>query len=69
MWELIDKVMSGERLVALLGLPGIGKSSIVRNALHFITERKFFTGGVILVQLKNVQDIYTFNKRLQRLIY
>ena len=64
MWELIENVMSGERLIALLGLPGIGKSSIARNALHFMVERKFFTGGVILVQLKNVKDIYTFTKQI-----
>ena len=49
MWELIKLVMSGNRLVILLGLDGVGKSSLARNALHYMSERKFFTGGVVLV--------------------
>ena len=55
--------------MTLLGLTGIGKSSIARNALHFMAERKFFTGGVILMQLKNVKDIYALNKQIYRLCY
>ena len=62
--ELIENVMNGERLVILLGLHGFGKSSIARNALHYMTERKFFTGGVLLVQLKNVQNVFTLMKQI-----
>ena len=62
--ELIESVMSGERLVILLGLHGLGKSSIARNALHYMCERKFFTGGVLLVQLKNVRDVFSLMKQI-----
>ena len=66
--ELIESVMSGERLVVLLGLHGFGKSSIARNALHYMSERKFFTGGVLLLQLKNVRDVFSLMKQIQRFI-
>ena len=56
------------RLVASLGLHGIGKSSLVRNALHFIYERKYFTGGVVLIQTKNVRDVFSLMKLIQRFI-
>ena len=46
-WDLVQKVMRGEKLVAIIGPHGIGKSSIVKAALHYIAERKFFTGSMI----------------------
>ena len=46
----------------LLGMHGIGKSSIARNALNYICERKFIHGGVMWIQLKGVRDIYTLTK-------
>ena len=58
MMELIESIMGGERLLMLLGLHGVGKSSVARNALHYMHERKYMSGGVIWVQLKGVKDIY-----------
>lgn len=43
---------TSDRIVPLVGLQGIGKSSLARNTLHFAAERKFFTRGILLVQLK-----------------
>ena len=57
MWELIKQVMDGNRLIILLGLHGVGKSCLTRNALHYMTERKICTGGVISVQLNNCKQI------------
>ena len=54
MWDLIKLVMNGNKLVILLGLNGIGKSCLARNSLHYMTERKFCTGGVIHVQLSQL---------------
>ena len=62
--ELIENVMGGERLVILLGLHGFGKSSVARNALHYMSERKFFTGGMLLIQLKNVRDVFSLMKQI-----
>ena len=53
----------------LLGMHGIGKSSIARNALNYICERKFIHGGVMWIQLKGVRDIYTLTKLIQSNIY
>ena len=52
----------------MFGLHGTGKSTIVRQALHYICDRKFFTGGVIQIQLSNVKSTYSLNKAIQRAI-
>ena len=53
--ELIQSVMEGERLVVLLGVQGLHKSAVARFAIHFMLERKNFTGGAIFVTLKNLK--------------
>ena len=47
--------MEGERLVVLLGVQGLHKSAVARFAIHFMLERKNFTGGAIFVTLKNLK--------------
>ena len=37
------------RIVSLLGLRGVGKSSLARNALHYVAERKICTGGILQI--------------------
>ena len=64
MWNLISVVMNGNKLVILLGLHGVGKSCITRNALHYMTERKLFTGGVVLVQLSNLKEVQSCLKKI-----
>ena len=61
--------MSGERFLMILGLHGVGKSCVARNALHYIIERKYMTGGVMWVQLKGAKDIYAILKQIQNFIY
>ena len=53
----------------MLGLHGIGKSSVARNTLHYIYERKYVTGGILWIQLKGVRDVYSVAKHLQNHIY
>lgn len=48
-FELIQNVCSDIRLIQLLGLPGIGKSSLVRSSIQYIYERRNFLGGMIFV--------------------
>ena len=71
MMDLIKGVMSdnGERLIMLLGLHGVGKSSVARNALHYIHERRYMSGGIVWVQLKGVRDVYSVTKQIQSYIY
>ena len=56
MSKIVKSVMSGKRLIMLLGLHGVGKSAVARNAVHYMLERKYFTGGVIFVNLKGVKS-------------
>ena len=68
--ELIDDLLdTPQQIFMLLGMHGIGKSSIAKNALNYIQERKFVHGGILWIQLKGVRDIYTLTKLIQRNIY
>ena len=40
MTEMIGNIMGPNRLVMVIGLHGIGKSSVANNVLHHIYERK-----------------------------
>lgn len=41
MFEIVHNVFN-HRLVTLIGLPGIGKTSLCKNAVHYIADRKIF---------------------------
>ena len=48
--ELIDDLLdTPEQIFMLLGMHGIGKSSIAKNALNYIQERKFVHGGIVWI--------------------
>ena len=51
-----------KRLICLYGNAGLGKTSIVRNMLHYIVERKFFLGGTIYLKLN---EVHSLDKLLQ----
>ena len=59
---------SSDRIVPLIGFQGVGKSSLARNTLHYVAERKMFTHGVVLVQLKGVKTCFAMLKLLIRAI-
>ena len=69
MTEMIGNVMGPNRLVMVIGLHGIGKSSVANNVLHHIYERKQVTGGVLWLQLKGTKDVYAVLKEMQKYIY
>ena len=69
---LVGSIMDfnkSDQIIMLLGLHGVGKSSVARNTLHYIYERKYITGGILWVQLKGVRDVYSVSKHLQKYIY
>ena len=53
----------------LLGLHGMGKSSIAKNTLNHIHEHKLIQGGILWIPLKGVADILSIVKEIQRHIY
>jgi predicted AAA+ superfamily ATPase len=70
MFKLITKLLSpkSSRLLTLLGLPGIGKSSLVRKTIQHINERALLPGGYILLNIRGIKDcevfMRTFNNQM-----
>lgn len=63
LFNLVQKIASNtKRLVSVVGVPGIGKSSLVRRAIHFFDNRKLFTGGIVLIQAKGVESTENLKK-------
>jgi len=48
MFKLIQFVMSDSRLLTVVGLPGIGKTALLKNSMHYINERRMLKGGCTL---------------------
>lgn len=63
MYEVVHNAIY-HRLVTIIGLPGIGKTSLSKNAVHYIVERKIFKQGVIFMQLKGCINFEVFMKKL-----
>ena len=63
MYELIENVNSN-RLVTVIGLPGVGKTALVKNTIHFMFNRQIFKNGIILLSLKGVTNCEIFLKKL-----
>lgn len=56
------------RLVALLGDIGLGKSAVARSACHFLIERRYFSGGVILLDLNSVKSFKIFENKMKKIM-
>jgi nucleoside-triphosphatase THEP1 len=37
-----------------MGIPGIGKTTLVKAVAHFLDERKHFRDGIIVLSLRNL---------------
>ena len=37
-----------------MGMPGVGKSSLMMNTLHFIADRELLNGGSIFINARNI---------------
>ena len=46
MYKLITNIYFN-KFVTLIGLPGIGKSSLAKNSMQYIQEREMFKDGVL----------------------
>ena len=56
MFKLISKIMSekASRLISVVGLPGVGKTVLVKNTIHHIQERRLLAGGFIFSNAQNI---------------
>ena len=67
MYNLLEYlILKKSRIIELLGLKGIGKSSMARNLLHFTKDRKMFTSGILLVKLKDIKSTFVMLKLIMR---
>lgn len=70
MFKLIQNVLSPKtsRLLTVLGMPGIGKSSLVRKTIQHINERMLLPGGYIIINARGIKDcevfLRTFNQQV-----
>ena len=49
-----------------MGLRGIGKSSLARNTMHYVSDRKIFTGAILFIKLKDVRSTISMLKIIVR---
>lgn len=70
MLNLLESLLLNDeqRIVSLLGLRGIGKSSLAINTLHYASERKIFTGGILFIRLKSKKSNFSMLKLIMRAI-
>lgn len=67
MYEIIN-LLEQNRLVSILGPPGIGKTSISRNLANYVKDRRKFSDGIIYVELRGCETAHMFLTRLSILI-
>jgi Ni2+-binding GTPase involved in maturation of urease and hydrogenase len=65
MFKLICKIMESDssRLISVVGMPGVGKTALVRNTIHHIAERRLLSGGWIFTNAQNIQDCEVYLKK------
>lgn len=63
MCEVIT-LLSTNRLVNILGPPGIGKTSFARNLCNHIKDRKKYFDGILYVSLRGCESAHMFLTRL-----
>ena len=54
------------RLVTLLGHSGIGKSAVARSACHYLVERRYFRGGIIMIDMETVKSFQVLESRIKK---
>lgn len=62
-YEVVSSILTN-RLVTIIGLPGIGKTSLSKNAVHYMATRKMFKAGIVFMPLKGFINCEIFLKKL-----
>jgi ABC-type dipeptide/oligopeptide/nickel transport system ATPase component len=65
MYKLVLKIMNANNhLITLIGLPGVGKSSMVKSTLQYIKERRLIRGGIIYTDARSVASSEALIRKL-----
>ena len=54
-FKLVKFLQSEHKLAHYRGLPGVGKTYLVRNVLHYLCERKYFSAGILYFPLNEMK--------------
>ena len=48
------KLLTEKQIVQIYGLPGLGKSSLLKNVTVFLGERNYYKDGLMYVDLRHI---------------
>lgn len=60
----IIEMLNQSRFISVEGIPGIGKSAIVKNVANILAEREVFDDGIFYVTLKDLNNVEELLKKL-----
>lgn len=59
MYEIIEKLQTGVKILEIFGISGVGKSAMVSKVANFVSDRGTYKGGIIYAnfsQIGNMRD-------------
>ena len=55
-------------MTTVKGIPGIGKTTLVKAAAYFLDEREAFKDGIILITMRRLDQVNMFLTRLHLIV-
>jgi ABC-type branched-subunit amino acid transport system ATPase component len=67
MHQVISYIQN-KRIVNVMGIPGIGKTTLIKAIAHYLDERLLFKDGIIMLSLRNLDQASMILTRLELII-
>lgn len=68
MHDLISCIVSKRRVVNVMGIPGIGKTTLVKAVAYYLDERQHMRDGIIMLSLRNLDQASMMLTRLELIV-
>lgn len=68
MSDLVRTLLESDQILNMIGLPGIGKSLLARNTLHYLRERQYFCRGIISISVCSVSTVPELLAKLKNVL-